>query len=552
MVRPGATAIPIALLYILDGPLFLLLGRTITPGTTGGYTLGAMLPDLLAALRDWPAWMVRAERISSHMAISPPGWPLLYAVVGQTLDRLPTLAGWLAAPLRDLQCHHVEWMQLSDGRVASAWLGIASPLWAALSLLPLYDAARRPSDEALARRALSWWAVVPSLSLFTGTLTTPYPLLSSIALWLLVRGLPRRRAPWLIAAGAVTAVGILFSFSLLPLALTWALFAALEAWTQEEALVPKIRQLAVVAAWCCMGAGGVYLLYALLAGHTPWDVFSASMTFHLGHIDRPYWPWLALHTWDYMLFLGPPLLALSLAAVPSWRRSAAARLSLATGVTLLALVVSGTGRGETGRIWLLFMPLSLIGAAEVLRKKRFAQRTTLALAQAAWLLVLATVLRPVGHTLTPPPTYAAPPSSASEHLAPPNSRVGKALQLEGWEATQEDDSLLLALRWRVSQRITRAYRFSALLVSPEGALPRAVDWEPLKGRLPTTCWYGTTTAEVVDRVALPLGEDWPAGDWWLSLSVYELGADDAPLRVPVRGPDDQASDQIGLGPIRVD
>lgn len=544
----GAVAIPVVLLSVQDDPFFLLVGRTITSGTTGAYTLGTMLRDPWAALRDWPAWMVRAQKISSHMATSPPAWPLLYAWLGDLLDHLPALARWLAAPLRHLQCHHVLWMRLSDGQVAGAWLGIAAPLWAALSVLPLYDVARRLEGGALARRALAWWALIPSVALFTGTLTAPYPLLSNVTLWLLARGLERRRAPWLVAAGALTAASVLVSFSLLPLGLAWALWVGLQAAAGEGTTRQKARAWATVAAWCGLGAGAVYLFYSLLAGHTPWDLFRAGMAFHLGHIERPYGPWLVLHPWDYLLFLGPPLLILSLVSLRHWRRSAAARLSLATALTLLALVLSGTGRGETGRIWLFFMPLSLLGAAEAMGALRPSQRVALAVAQAAWLVTLAAVLRPVGHALTPRPCYAAPTASAPLRLTS-GTRFGEDLELLGWGASQEDGLLWLTLHWRATRRIEEAYRFSALLVSPQGALPQATDWDPLGGRYPTTCWAGT--GEIVDRVALPLGESPPSGEWWLSLSAYVLDEEEQPRRLTVTLPSGESDTQTGLGPIWV-
>jgi hypothetical protein len=549
----GAAALPIALLYYLGDPALHLLGRTITEGATGAFWVAVEMGAPLAALRDWPAWMVRAEGISSHMAISPPGYPLLYGLAAQALGALPGLAHWLAAPIRALQCHHSVLMRLDDGALASAWVGMAAPLWGALAAAPLYGLARRQADESLARRATALWALVPSLAIFTGLLATPYPLFAVGACALFGRGLAlcragKRRALWLALSGALLALGVLFSISLLPLGLTLGLWALLEAWRKEATLRRRLAHLLSLAWPCLAGVALVGGLYTLVAGHTPWDVFAASMQFHLGHIERPYWPWVALHSWDYLLFFGPALTGLSLWGIRRARHGAA-RLSLAVWLTLLVLVISGTGRGETGRIWLFFMPLTLLGAAEALRGLSRRELVALAAAQALWLLVLAAVLRPVGISITPPPRYVAPPVQAQ--LAPLDVAFGPALRLRGYQAVQEGDRLLLTLRWQATAPVTEEYTFSALLVSPEGPLAAAADWRPLEGGYPTTCWPCAPQGEVLDQVALPLGEAPVSGAWWLSLSAYTLDAAQQPQRAPVCPAEGPCDGQLGLGPVMV-
>lgn len=547
----GAAMLPLALLCYLGNPLQILLGRTVTEGTTGAFWVAAKMGAPLAALRDWPAWMVRAEGISSHMAISPPGYPLLYGLAAQALGALPGLGRALAAPIRAWQCHHVALMALDDSVLATAWLGLASPLWGALAAVPLYRLAQRGGDESLARWACALWALVPSLGIFTGLLTTPYPLVAATCCALFGRGMASRNAIWAMLAGVVLALGVVFSLALLPLGLTLGLWALLELSHGGDTQRDWLGNLARLAGAGLLGAAGVAGLYILIAGHTPWEVFAASMAFHLGHIERPYWPWVVLHSWDYLLFFGPALTGLSLWGLQR-RQHGAGRLSLAVWLTLLVLVISGTGRGETGRIWLFFMPMTLLSAAMVLKGLDRRAAFALVLSQVLWLLTLTIVLRPVGITTTPPPHYVPAPAETTTPLQPLDVLFGSGARLTGYHAAQEGDHLHLTLRWQTEEPLGEDWSFSALLVSPEGPLAAATDWRPLGGEFPTTCWHRAPQGIVLDQVILPLGEAPPSGNWWISLAAYTLDATQTPHRLPACPTDSPCDDQVGLGPILVE
>ena len=561
----GATALPVALLAWLGEPLELLYTRTISPLTTGGFSVASRMGDPAEAVRRWPEIMISVRKSASHIAVGPPGWPLLFSLAGRILERmtlgpLPALIRRLALPLRTMQCHDAELMMLSDGQLAAAWLGIAQPLWAALAALPLYAMTRRLSDEATARRAVAWWPLVPSLSLFTATLSNLYPLLSVGAVALFMRGtLAHHRVsrwPWLIAAGVVTAAGVAMSLSLVPLGLLFGLLALLSQPWREAPLRANLGR--AVELGLAFGLGLGLVLAGLVA--SGWDlpaIYRTSMDFHLTHLYRPYWPWLALHTWDLALFLGLPLFGLTLLSLTDRRggslhRDGIRQIGVALVVTILAQVVSGTGRGETGRIWLFFMPLALPSAASVLGRLPRATGRAMAGVQVAWLLTLVLVLRPVGTGLTPPPILAQDAGGAETFVPVGEARFGEQLVLLGYMVEQDPaaDALLLRLRWRSEGQIVAPYYFSALLVSPQGAQSAAIDWQPFDVGYPTTCWHLNAGQALVDEVSLPLEAGHPGGDWWLSLSVFALGSDDTPLRLPVRV-DGILGDQMGLGPIGV-
>jgi hypothetical protein len=83
---------------------------------------------------------------------------------------------------------------------------------------------------------------------------------------------------------------------------------------------------------------------------------------------RGYLLWLVFNPLDLTLFVGVPVAVLFatrvLDAARSTSRDPHARFALAAAAGLVALLLSGTVRGEVGRIWIPLMPLLLIPAAE--------------------------------------------------------------------------------------------------------------------------------------------------------------------------------------------
>ena len=85
-----------------------------------------------------------------HIAISLPGWPLVYYGLSQMLATAPGFSQFLADLLRPWQCHAWDWglNQVSNPQLASAWFGMFSPVWAALTVIPLYRFGQRVGPMA--------------------------------------------------------------------------------------------------------------------------------------------------------------------------------------------------------------------------------------------------------------------------------------------------------------------------------------------------------------------------------------------------------------------
>ncbi len=551
----GALVVPVALLYWWGDPLELLFARTASGVTTGGFAVALQVQTMGDVLAGWPALMPTWEPISSHMVVSPPGWPFLYHTLMAWGERIPALSEVAGMALRPLACDNVPLMDRSNAQLAAAWLGVAAPLWAALTILPFYGLARQTAGDKAARWAIAWWPLVPSVAIFLGTLNSPYPLTAVTITWLLWAGLtngrPTRAAMQLILAGALTAVAILFSFAFVPLLLFAGLLALIVGWKRSgETWIEAGRRPLLAGVQFGLGLLLIFVLYTAWTGHTPLAIWQTTTQYHF-QLERAYWPWLGLHSWDFIMFLGLPAFALFILALFQPASRPVRQLALALALTLGLVVLSGTARGETGRIWSLFMPVALLGTAVVITNFAPRDQALFTLVQAAWLVGLFITIPAVGSDLTPPPAYTAvafaPPTATPTAVA---ADFGDALHLQGYAAQYgaQPGQLELDLYWEARQQMAVPYFFSAVLVAPDGRVLPAVDWQPFAYQFPTTCWYGQP-APIMDRVYLPLDSGPITGDWWLSLTVFALSADNHPLPLPVTQADGTVGDQIGLGPI---
>ncbi len=585
----GAVVIAVACLFILGDPLYLLFTRTVSGLATGAQEAGAEMTDLVASWRAWPALMPTYLQpnahamLSVHIALDPPGLPTLYFLTRQALAAIPALADPLARAIRLYQCQYFAIMAYDNPTLASAWLGILSPLWGALTAWPLYAVTRRLYSDSAARRAVIGWPLIPALSLFTPTANTVYPLLIVGAFAALVQGLDEKRRArsvlWIGFGGLLTGIATFANFSTIPILAFFGLFTLLRAYTRRE------NWQAPIQAGIAFGIGliVIWAIYFVVSGHTPLDVLAPALNQHL-ELDRPYIPWLALHLYDLALFAGLPVSGLALLTIfRAFRRLRQSPLDpfpIAFALSLIVIDFSGTARGETSRVWLFFMPLLLIlvGAspptplsthvergsqsnpaplpdAEKVKQLALSPLSTkwrgaggevlFWLTQAIALLTLAMFVRVMGTELTPPPDESvgiSPPQAA-------NAVFDNALALvnDRGAVSADGKSLTLTLTWQDRQAVDVPYFFSALLVRPDGQpIIQAVNWQPHETRYPVTCWR--PGAIVMDSVTLPFGNTPKPGAWWISLSAFDIHTG---ARLPVVSANGTSDMQIGIGPVQV-
>lgn len=539
-----------------------LFERTASGLTTGPHRAGSEIGWGGAEWTNWPEFVHRPEWTGGHVAVAPPGLPLWYAFLSALFDRVPFISDPLHRALLQYQCHNYALLNDTPGEWASAWFGVLMPLWSALAVLPMYGVARHLRGvRPLAREVALWFPLIPSLAIFSPTWSTVYPVLILSIFWLLALGIERRSSARLVASGALMGLGLFMNYTFVPLLGIMGFYTLYHYFLVERHRLnpPGLLRPVLVGAWFGAGLLIPWLLYFIWSGETPLDLFRASLDVHL-EIDRPYVPWVFIHYWDWTFWNGFALMVMWYAGLLAWARQRAGEipvLPLALLSTVVFLAISGTARGEAGRVWLPFTPFMLLAAADglnrILRGRRVRESwAVLTAMHALMLLVMAVSLNVIesGFSQTPPPPQAMGDLRAADYAFSAGDDGGR-FRLTGWDTTVDNDTLTLNLRWQGERRATSPYWFSALLVGPDGAVIAASDLAQPGGagadRFPTTCWARGMV--VGDSIRIPLPDNTSLDDAAVSLAAY--GDSTHPDgRLTVTAPDGARDIQAGLYPLR--
>lgn len=548
----GTVVLSFAVIYVrFDNVLYEQWLRTVSGLTTGQHLAGAVIDwSSQRTLTQWADVMLDFDTLSGHIALSPPGIPLFYGGLNTILKNIPAITQPIYAKLLPNQCHNYLMLDYTPAEWTSSVFGMLMPLWSALAVFPLYACAKRLTGH-YAKWVIIWWALVPSLLIFTPNWNSLYPLLALLAFRFYLVGLESTRfkaiRSWFIG-GFFVSLLTFANVSLAPLPAIFGFYTLLHYIRNERTIKPFYRPL-MIGLWFGLGTISVWVIYYVVSGGTtPLDILDVAMGRHLGQ-ERKYLPWVIFHFWEWAFFTGIPLILLWLWA--SWKqlrdiRNRGSIVALSIVLTLLVLVISGTARGETGRVWLFFSPFVLIGVVELF------QYLDLQSNRVGWLITWAQAIFMLAVCITIPAVdvldFKAPPDAPDiiTNTRQIDVGFGEELRLVGWDGEIVDNDLLLTLTWQTRHQILRPYWFAALLVDPEGnPSGEAKVWQPFETRYPTTCWQPNTFLS--DQIRLPLPDEPLNGDWWISLAI--LPDDENPNnRLVVTLPDGSQDIQLGLGP----
>lgn len=565
----GTIAIIVAALYVDEPDVrYELYTRTLSGGVSGWHYAAADIDEQGGAssvLATWDDFMASYEGQSSHMTTSPPGIPLMYYELNRILADNPTRAKEIADPLRAEQCHNdrvVGYSYLHNGytnaELASAWLGILTPLWSALTVIPLYFLGKYLYGENAARWSIVWWGMIPAL---IGFIPNPNGIYALLGLWVmlgLIVGVEKSRPWWIFGAGVVMSVGTFIHFTLLPIIFMGGLYTLLfygKRW----------RQSLWTGLWFGVGLSSLWLIFYILSDLSPLGVIDQAFNAHLD-LERNYWAWLGYAINDFFMFNGWGLMLVAVwgvfQTIYQWWRgeslSSAARLTLVVSITLLLMNLSGTTQGENGRIWLFMTPFFLLIAAYTLTTNlpSVYWHGGLTVLQGITVIVLLTSMHVIDSGLTKPPRQApviqATPQTTVYET---NARVGNTFRLTAYaghievlphpQDKTQTPTLVLWLYWESEGQVERPYYLAFLPVSPQGEVPaQASLQQPFQDRYPTTCWL-PSRGIITQRVEVPLDRI-RVGDWWVSLAMVDGKTGEALSVSTTQGTDYQ----VGIGPFR--
>ena len=378
-MRPLGRGLSLALLILVAFSLQIaLLNAVGTPWITpGAYIVSPNATTYFGValgVQDPADWVARYHdllpTLPYHAATHPPGFMLLFLAIQRACTALvdphsPALAD-LATGYSDL-----FGLGLAPPDAAAAIVGaLAIALIGALGLLPIYFLARRLSNPVAAICSTCLAASMPGLLLLGASPDLVVMSLTIFALCLGYCAWRGKSAPLGILAGLAVAVGLFFTlgFALVGAwAALWIVFGALGSGSRSRAL----RRALIAGSLGLAGFAVFYLALYLLYGYQPVAVTLEALSAHRGvttvEAARTYWKWLLMNPVECAIFGGLPLTVAALWSRRALRTPDYARLRafLISWLVLFALLdLSGTVRGEVGRIWLfLLWPTALAAGA---------------------------------------------------------------------------------------------------------------------------------------------------------------------------------------------
>lgn len=494
-------------------PLAELIDRTLSAQTSGYFEVAANTSDLNTLLRTYPQAM--PDFPSEHPRTHPPGLLVAHWLTIRLLNHLPRLSQIIAAQVWPLRCTDL-WLYAQPPAAVAA-LGVWAMLPAllgALTLWPLWGLASRLLEESAARLAVAFAATLPALLIFTPNSVQIDAFLAVTAVYCLHRALQEQKNRWFIVSGVALSLATFVSLGNAALVIPMGLYALF--FPSARITLRQILLLGVASA-------SVWLVYGLGWGVPPWSIARVGLAQHYSLVTahRRYGWWLAYNWLDVVLFAGLPL---CVGFVASLRQAGGLvwRLSTAVALLLLLLDVSGSARGEVGRLWLFLMPFLALGAAaywgQMGRDGAWLMAAQLGLTLAiaiAWQPIRAVIVvaeRP----LLPAPSQ---PQTSLEAGFVEAGQTAPALSLTGYTLTTTETTVDVALFWQAAHPAQRPYTVFTHLVNANGDLVAQQDNWPLNGRWPPSCWQAGE--RLADPYSLTLPPDLPAGEYRLLVGWYE-------------------------------
>ncbi len=502
-----------------------LLDRVLSVRTSGHFWTSAGISDLGAVLRNFPAEMAGFE--SEHSRTHPPGLLMANWATIALLAKVPRLAQPIAEQVWPNRCMDL-WLLNQPANVAAAlaFWSVLPLLAAALAVLPAYLLARELFGSDAARLSALAVATMPAVVLFATQSDQLFVFLSLLLVYVFHLGLSRDRLLLLFLAGLLLSVSSFLTMANATLLLPLALYVVLWQW-QGTGARPQPRRWLFWGLAFVGGCAALWLIFWIGWGVAPWEIARAGIGQHYELVSsrRNYAWWLLFNLVDLLTFVGVVWLAgflwLTGRSIRQKRPQAAGWLAISLAVFILLLDLSGSTRGETGRLWLFFTPLMALLGAGFLALEYVEHSTRILLVALQLLLVTALgfAWRPIEAVIVVAQEPEMP--AMPEELQPAGVRFGDHIVLKGADvvATPDEGQLEVTFVWSALASVDRPYTVFTHLLDSAGTIVAQHDGWPVGNQWPPTCW-GVNEA-IVDRHMITLPEDLAPGVYRLVTGLYD-------------------------------
>lgn len=531
----GSLLLQLALIYADRASVSMeLVDRTLSNLASGFFAPAAETEDIDALLRAYPEQMVGFT--SDHARTHPPGLIAANWLTVQIFARWPAPAEALAQLVRPLRCTDL-WLLNRPPQVAAAlaFWSILPLFAAALAVIPAYGLARQLLQGRAARLAVAVTATLPALTLFAPKSVQLYAFLVLTLGWILQSAISKGSNARFFLAGFVLSLMTYLSLGNAALYAPLVLLAVL----QERPILnysankasrwrSVLEQMAVFS----LGAGSLWLASWLMWGVPPWEIARTGLQQHylLATSQRRYEWWVIWNLLDLLLFAGWPMMlgfaGSIVLAIKFWGKERY-RPTTVLALSLLALIffldLSGSARGEVGRIWLFYIPLIAFPSARFWSMALPSHRNLWLVVALQLLITVAIGLswRPVRAVIVVAEEPAMPSGSPEYDLQAnfseqPFSLTGYTLEEKQISAGEQ---LSLTLFWRAQKPAQRPYTVFNHVVDEDNHIVAQQDNWPVGGTWPPTCWRGGDL--IVDTYHISLPDDLPAGNYRLLTGMYD-------------------------------
>jgi hypothetical protein len=326
-----------------------LLHRIINPDLNGYFTAALSIKNMYTFLHGYENVVLY---LPQHAQGHPPGAILFFWIIEQCIQPFSSYLGFL-------QYMHIEhtdvflvWNGLTIAQKATAlFSGFFICFLSATTIIYIYYIAKNIYNAKSAMRAVFLYTTIPSILLFIPINDVFLPIFSMSSFLLFILGIKKEKKYLLFLSGLIFSIGLFFSLSLLPVLFVFFVFLIMQS--------RNMKQIIVFGILFTLGLTTLPIFLFLFFGYNTLEVSKTLMS-GLPSL-RKYQVWVFYDLYDFFVFSGIPLLLLFLILLFSLFKEIQKNHSKKTEIVTIGFIgmlflldISGSVRGEVGRIWLPF------------------------------------------------------------------------------------------------------------------------------------------------------------------------------------------------------
>jgi len=378
----------ISVLFFSRAGISVLIHRIIDPELNGYFTAALPIKNAADFLRTYNQNILH---FVYHAKAHPPGAILLFFFIKQFVSLFPGFISFINYSVpQHADIRHLWYTLIARDKATAAFSSFFIPFLSVLTIVPLFYCAKILYGSKIAVRSAYLFLFIPSVVLFLPINDAFLSIFSITAFYFFVRGFKNNSISNFLLSGITLFLGVFFNLSLLPLAIFFFIYFLLKFLETEKKQYADFlkKGLAFLTGFLLLP------IFFFLFFHFNFIEMIQIIMKHVPDIHtRSYKIWLFYNLYDFFVFSGIPItivLFLVIKNVFIIRRKIDF-LFLSFFIMLIILDISGSVRGETGRILEAFMPfMSLIAARFATKNLKFSTKffVVILILQAVQILVM--------------------------------------------------------------------------------------------------------------------------------------------------------------------